>query len=198
MVFKCMVFIIFFVYSCQKKDNVEIYLLKEVKPNKIGVKYLNDDKYDTTTYDSIKNIYYKWGDFDYEKVDLNEKPFISNSEILSLDTLKGVIKFNRNASQRIIKITSDFHRSKQFVITVNGKPVMNGYFHNIFSSFGTDWNTIRFEDLKNIENKELKFYQFNIYKGKGLKNNFDKAKINYSEYPTLIDALVKSGRLEVK
>lgn len=193
---KCVIFILFFISSCQKRDKVEIYLLKEVKPNKIGIKYPSNDEYDTTTYDSLTKNYYKWTDFEYKESDLNKIPFISDSEILSLDTLNGIIKFNNGASQRIIKNTDGFQRSKQFVITVNNKPVMNGYFHNIYSSFGTDWNTIRFDDLKNIDKKDLEVYNFSMYMGKGLKNNLVKNKIYFGKYPLLIDALEETDRIE--
>jgi len=193
---KFIILLLFIVTSCKKRDLVEIYLLKKVKPNKIGVKLSSNDVFDTTTYDSVKNTYYKWTDFNYTQSDLKEFPFISDSEIISLDTLKGEITFNNQASQRIIKSTDGFQRSKQFIITVNKKPVMNGYFHNIYSSFGTDWNTIKFEDLKNIEKSDLESYNFAIYKGKGLKNAFGKNKIYYKEYPLLIHALKGSNRIK--
>lgn len=196
MKFRNLIFILFFVSSCQRRDIVEIYLLKEVKPNKIGVKYASNDEYDTTTHDSVTKAYYKWTDFEYMESDLNKLPFISDLEIVSLDTLNGIIQFNNAASQRIIKNTDGFQRSKQFVITVNNQPVMNGYFHNIYSSYGTDWNTIRFEDLKNIDKKDLEVYNFSMYLGKGLKNNHVKDKIYFNKYPLLIDALEETDRIK--
>ncbi len=140
--------------SCQKKsqDVIEIYLTKERIPHKVGVpfdempKYIDVDlidgvfgRYDNyfISYDTIKKDFIFLGDFEVKKEDLEEKPFITNDEILGFDFKKSNVVVSGNSYYKF----SDkrIGNLAQFVICINKEPVINGYFLSEMSSVYFDW-----------------------------------------------------------
>lgn len=133
--------------SCEKpkRDTIEIYLTKERIPNKDGIPFLEYLKLrnwdlseiDTslerskyTTFDSLNKRTIYLGNFHFKKNDLQEQPFITNEEILGFDEENMKIIFAENIIEKFPELP---HKS-QFVLTINKKPVMNGYFEYIYSS----------------------------------------------------------------
>ena len=134
----------FLVLSCTKKEDViEIYLTKNKiesyngVPLRVGIKdnlilknvvdfYGTDIRVDTITE---KLIY--MGHFNVQKEDLEEKPFIINSEILGFDFEKSEIHLSKNAEEKIYNTQNDWRKNtalrKQFAICYNGAVVLTGY-----------------------------------------------------------------------
>lgn len=140
--------------SCQQKnqDVIEIYLTKERIPHKEGVpfdempKYIDIDltdgffgRYDDyfVSYDTIKKDFIFLGDFEVKKEDLEEKPFITNDEILGFDFEKSNVVVSGNSYYKF----SDkrIGNLAQFVICINKEPVINGYFLSGMSSAYFEW-----------------------------------------------------------
>jgi hypothetical protein len=140
--------------SCQKKhqDVIEIYLTKERIPHKVGVpfeeipKYVNIDltdpvfgRYDHffVSYDTISKDFVFLGEFDIRRENLKEEPFITNDEILGFDFEKSNVVVSGNSYYKF----SDkrIGNLNQFVICINKKPVINGYFLSGMSSAYIDW-----------------------------------------------------------
>ena len=147
---KVFIYLLFLIVmsSCQKKsqDIIEIYLTKERIPHKVGVpfdemsKYVDVDltegffgRYDYffVSYDTINKKPIYLGEFEVKKEDLEEEPFITNDEILGFDFEKSELVINNKATNRISK---EIKELQQFVVCVNNKPQIKGYFQNVMSS----------------------------------------------------------------
>ena len=146
----------FFLISCEKKkkDIIEIYLTKEkiesydgvplrtaIKDTEIinqVIKSYNEEIRNDTIND--KPIY--MGHFVAEFDDLEEKPFITDSEILGFEFEDSRIHFSKSVSEKIYKSIPEWrkknHFGKQFVLNHNGKIILTGYFINSMSSY---WST---------------------------------------------------------
>lgn len=175
--------------SCQKKnqDVIEIYLTKERIPNKDGItleqvnkKYFEEqiDSIDYKqlykiydkgiTYDTInKNIIYL-GDFNFSISDLEEIPIITNNEIQGFDFKKSQILLKDSA----IKKLSDLSNFHQFVILVNKKPILNGYFENHFSSrLISTYFIVYYRNIQNIPKFKItkNYNSLYLFQGTGQK-----------------------------
>lgn len=154
--------------SCQKtnQDVIEIYLTKERIPHKVGVpfkempKYVDIDltdpvfgRYDYffVSYDTINQRPIYLGEFDVQKEDLEPEPFIKNCEIIGFDFEKSELVINNKATNRI---SEEIKELQQFVICVNNKPQIKGYFQNVMSSkiFET-FNLFYFKSQENLKDE---------------------------------------------
>jgi hypothetical protein len=115
--------------------------------------------------------------------DLQEKPLIEDCQIIGYDTIKFEYTIDTLVCSRLSTLNPSLPIGIQFVITVDRKPVISGYFWNPVSSFGCDWYNIPV-----ICKQEIKI-------DKGLP------EYSYTDIPEmrndsrLVDALIKSNRL---
>ena len=173
------------------KHNLEIYLLKSTSKSEEGIparEYFEKQKIDFDTliikrnmnYDTINNELIYAGKFDITKSNLESKPFITNDEIEFLDLKSNEIKFTVSAAKKIASLSGKMTEGHQFVVTDNKRPVFGGYFWSVFSSYGTDWNTIL--HVHKIEGaKPNKKGNYQIFEGKGM-GDFRNDPINFRSY----------------
>jgi hypothetical protein len=195
-------------FSCKKDDNVEIYLLKERKENKFGVEISKLKEYskregyefknfgEYTTIDTINKKILFASDFDFLANDLEAKPFITNDEILKLDTIKGKIEFSNSGGRKLLGLKPNLRNGKQFIITVNKNPVFSGYVWSPYSSNGANWFCIQYEDTQTAKDTTLNNYKFLFYKGLGTSDPKKREKIDFEKYPELLEAFKESDRLK--
>ena len=134
------------------------------------------------------------GHFSAKKKDLQEKPFIENSEILSIDFKKSEIYFTKSVAEKISKLKpkwlKESHFGKQFVLCHNGKIILTGYFINSWSSYWSNTYQIYYhslpekkitDSLKNVRytfSNSINFEENNLKKNIDLYNAFRNRAIN--------------------
>jgi hypothetical protein len=191
--------------SCKEKHEIEIYLLKERVPNKHGVP-VRDIKefregldahpeeaknYVFATYDTVTKQMVFADAFDAPpKEKWQDKPFIKDTEILGLNTFDGKIRLSNSGGIKIIALKHDHLRGLQFVVSDNGKPIMTGYFWNMFSSLESNADNILYLCS---EDPSKEYYDFEIQRT-NWKPSFAK-KTNFKNYPELVNAFKESDRL---
>lgn len=74
--------------------------------------------------------------------DLSSTPFISDKSILGYDTLTYEFLIDTSACYALMELKPSLPIGIQFALTVDGIPILSGYFWNPISSFGCDWYTI--------------------------------------------------------
>ena len=145
-----LLFPFFFIFiSCQKnEDKIEIYLTKEPIEFTEGIHlkdYFTDDsiknKHESTInninrlinknvrIDTIKKELIYCGDFTATKEQLEEKPFIEDSEIINFNSKSSIINFEKSVIKKFDGLK--YYEDKigiQFAVCINEKPVMFGYF----------------------------------------------------------------------
>lgn len=202
--------LVFFLFCCKKKDDViEIYLTKEKIESYDGVplrkaikdtliinqvieNYKEEIRIDTV---NDKPIY--MGHFLVDKNDLEEKPFINDSEILGFDFENSEIHFSKLVSKKIYKLIPEWskesHFGKQFVLCHNGKIILSGYFIGSISSYWSTTYQIYYHSYPEIKRNDtltsvtfsicdsLNFDKNNLRKNKELYNTFKNRLINQSE-----------------
>ncbi|NDJ00138.1 hypothetical protein GWA97_13700 [Flavobacterium sp. LaA7.5] len=168
-------------FSCQNKDEsskIEIYTLKsEVESEK-------------EIYDSIQKEWVYAPEFEVTQNLLNENPLILNEEILCIDTISGRIKLSVVAINKIIALPASMKKGIKFAICKDKKPLLVGYFWSSLSSYGSTWNCIEYDHTKEVESEMF----LNMYKGNGIDAS-KREKINFNNYPELLETLEKSERL---
>lgn len=176
-------FIIFSIYSCQKKDDskIEIYTIKSLNESKEPI------------YDSLQKEFLYAPKFEATEDLLNSTPLIVNEDILCLDTISGQIKLSANAINKIVSLKPSMKEGIKFVICNNKKPLFTGYFWSSFSSYGSMWNSIEYNHTE-IASQPTKL---NIYKGNGIDAS-KREKINFANYKELVQMLTESGKMECK
>lgn len=197
---KRLVFFSFIIFiSCQQKvDELEIYLLKQRVVSTEGIpisearkikefKSIYGEFNDDTNFDIINKRFIFGGKFDVKLSQLEKEPFIKDSEIKSIDTIKGEISFTKSASDKIKKLRPNMINGKQFAICLNKKVVFTGYFWSKYSSYLGTWNCIEYNHLDDKTNL------FSIYKSNGM--NKIRTKINFKEYYDLVKYLNDTNRL---
>ena len=190
-------------FSCSKRESkIEIYLLKSRAENIKGIplkEYVNtvEWKSDTAnfkyvTYDTIQREFIYAGEFDISKSILEDEPFIEDNEIEYLDLKRNIITFKKTAGKKIGSLKGKMREGHQFVVIENGTPLFGGYFWSLFSSYKNNWNTIlHVHQIVNHEPKEDTEYP--IFKENGMNN--PDTKINFEEYPKLIEALKRNNKI---
>ena len=161
-------------FSCKnKEDKLEIYLTKNLVESYEGVPLRNAFK-DSSLISNIENLYGKKirvdtitkkmiysGRFNVTKNDLQENPFIINSEILGLDFKKSEIIFNRSVSENIYKILPNWKnanvRGRQFVLLHNGQIILKGYLIGTMSSYWSNTYQIHFYNNENLNQETVRF-----------------------------------------
>jgi hypothetical protein len=74
--------------------------------------------------------------------DINSDPLIPDRGITSYKLGTYEIKLDSTACKKISQLEPSLPMGIQFVLTLNKKPIITGYFWNKDSSFGTNWYTI--------------------------------------------------------
>lgn len=202
--------IVFLLFSCKKKnDIIEIYLTKDKIESYDGVPLRTAIK-DTTIIrqvlesykeevriDTLNNKPIYMGHFVADLDDLEEKPFVNDSEVLGFDFENSEIHFSKSVTEKIYKSISEWrktsHFGKQFVLIYNGKIILNGYFINSMSSYWSTTHQIIYhrypEHKRNDTSNSISFLMFdslnfeknNLKKNKELYNAFKNRLINQSE-----------------
>lgn len=202
--------LLFLLVACEKKrDIIEIYLTKNKIESYDGVplrtaikdttiirqvleSYKEEIRIDTLNY---KPIY--MGHFVAELGDLEEKPFMNDSEILGFDFENSEIHFSKSVTEKIYKSIPEWrkksHFGKQFVLCHNGKIILNGYFINSMSSYWSTTHQIYYHKYPEHKRNDtltsvaftisdsLNFEKNNLKKNKELFNAFKNRLINQSE-----------------
>ncbi|MCO6173621.1 hypothetical protein NHF50_01040 [Flavobacterium sp. NRK F10] len=195
--------------SCNlKEDKVEIYLLKSRMKNVNGVSLDKTPQYKQgdsiylkklmpeTTVDTSKMKFIFAGKFEFKDDDIEAKPFITNDEILKLDTIKGKIEFSNSGGRKLLGLKPNLRNGTQFIITVNKNPVFSGYVWSPYSSNGANWFCIQYEDTQTAKDTTLNNYKFLFYKGLGTSDPKKREKIDFKKYPELLEAFKESDRLK--
>lgn len=192
--------IIIFLISCnQKKDeDIEIYLLKNRIESYEGVPLR------TAIKDSVilKQVLESWGEgvridtindkpifmghFQVDKKNLQEKPFVVDSEILGLDFKNSRIYFKKSVAERIYDSLPNWNKrkqfGKQFVLCHNHKIILNGYLIPSFSSYWSNSYQIYFHRLPD-ENDTITRVGYSFNYGLNFEeNNLKKHKHLYEAF----------------
>jgi hypothetical protein len=193
--------------SCTKKDKIEIFLLKERKQNLDGIQlskakhFISKDtvhlKYMTamTTYDTVRQKIFYASNFKFEASDLQSTPFITNDQILLLDIKKNLLVLDNEAGWKLLKFKPSMNNGEQFVITINGRPELNGYLWNYRSPQGSSWNTIQYDDFKTIQDSTLKTYSFSFFKGDGTSSRATRKSVDFKKHESFLVAFREQGKL---
>lgn len=186
--------------SCvETKHSIEIYLLKERVTSNEGIPFSKTKdfaKMDSvnldpiakiTNYDTIKKEFIYAGKFEVNPNQMDSNPLINDSEIINLNTKKGNLRFSETAIKKIKDLKAPMQNGIQFVICDNKKPLFTGYFWNSYSSYGSTWNCIEYNNM-NIKD-ELK-----IYKGNGIDAT-KRTSVDFEKSKELIEAFKATNRL---
>lgn len=146
---------------------IEIYLTKKRIESYQGVKLKNSNT-DSIKIEALKN---RWGRksirldttkpelilagaFKANRIDLESSPFIKSDQI-SIDKINGELTLDSTATIKLSELYSD-NFGRQFVLTLNGKPEMFGYFYPSAFSFGC--NTFHYLYLRNSKLSKLELF----------------------------------------
>ncbi len=181
--------LVFTITSCSEKpDVIEIYLTKnkietyegipltdelksKLKEQGHSENYINEVRMNIT-----KNKLVYTGHFLVKKEDLEEKPFIKNSEIIGLDFENSEIHFSKSVAQKILNSLPKWQKNnyfgKQFVLCHNKKVVLSGYFLNNMTSYWSNTYQIFYYQLpKSQENDTIKTVKYLMVDSLKFKKN---------------------------
>lgn len=145
--------------SCKKeKDIIEIYLtkkriesydgiaVKEAIKDSVMLKDILHNYGEKVRVDTINNKLIYMGNFNATHQDLEETPFIKDSEILGMDFKESAIHFKSSVADKIYGQISKWknpqHTGRQFVLCKNGKIILNGYLLGSMSSYWSNTYSI--------------------------------------------------------
>ena len=190
----------FLVLSC-KVDESDLrdstWKIYKMNSNEFGdvISFDNMIVKNDTFFLNNKPIY--MGHFVAELGDLEEKPFINDSEILGFDFDDSRIHFNKSVTEKIYKSIPEWrkknHFGKQFVLCHNGKIIVSGYFIGSMSKYHSNTYQInyhRYPEQKRNDtltsvvfsiSDSLNFEKNNLKKNKELYHAFKNRLINQSE-----------------
>ncbi len=157
--------IFFILSSCNNEnDKIEIYLTEKqietkegipieiaFKGNKSAEYTLERYKNKSVRYDTIKKDFVYFGKFKAEKKDLQKKPIIEDAEIIGYDLKNSLIYLSESGMKKISKLhlNEKDNYGRQFVVCINNKPYIFGYFVNELTSF---WpNTYEIGFIPNVD-----------------------------------------------
>ena len=202
------IFLIFLIFvSCeQKKDIIEIYLtknriesydgvpLRDAIKDSVIINQVLESYKEEIRIDTLKDKPIYMGHFRVNQKDLEEKPFIIDSEILGLDFERSEIHFSKSVTEKIYKSIPNWrkknHFGKQFALCHNGKIILNGYLIGSMSSYWSNTYQIyyhkypehkRKNGIKSVAfsiNDSLNFEKNNLKKNKKLNEAFKNRLIN--------------------
>jgi hypothetical protein len=196
-----------FFISCEdKKDVIEIYLTKNKIESYDGValrtaikdsliiKQVLEAYGEEIRIDTVKDKPIYMGHFLAKKEDLEEKPFINNSEILGIDFKKSEIHFSKSVTEKIYNSIPKWREKnyfgKQFALCYNGKVILNGYLISSMSKYYSNTYQIEYHKypehqrnngIKSVAfsmNDSLNFGENNLKKNKELYNAFKNRILN--------------------
>lgn len=103
-------------------------------------------------------------DFKTQKSDLEKTPFITNEEIYGFDFNNSSISLSKSAMKKILKLPNI---RKQFVVCINNKPELNGYFIvSPFNSYFIENYIFHYNYSKSKDSLNEKTYTFLMFYGK--------------------------------
>ncbi|WP_177764482.1 hypothetical protein [Flavobacterium sp. I3-2] len=138
--------------------------------------------------DTIKNKPIFLGHFLAEQKDLEEKPFINDSEIIGFDFENSEIHFNKSVAEKIYNSIPKWRNSnyfgKQFVLCHNGKIILSGYLTGSMSKFQSNTYQISYyKYLEHKNNNEIKSFAYRISDSLNFeKNNLRKNKVLFEAF----------------
>jgi hypothetical protein len=196
------IFLIFLIFvSCeQKKDIIEIYLTKNkiesydgvplrvaIKDSVIINQILKSYK-EEIRIDTLKDKPIYMGHFLVNQNDLEDQPFIIDSEILGFDFERSEIHFSKSVTEKIYNSIPTWrkknHFGKQFVLCRNGKIILNGYLIASTSSYWSHTYQINFHKYPEHKRKNgMKSVAFSMNDSLNFKkNNLKKNKELYDTF----------------
>jgi hypothetical protein len=200
----CVLTVLIFFGSCEKnEDKVEFYLLKKRIISTEGIpvqeyaKLKNIKDFESVKYcsfDTVSKQFIYGGKFVVGQSDFEIEPLITNDEVLGLNLDKSEFVLSKSARKKISQIKPSMKYGVQFVIAVNKKPCLTGYFRSNISSYIYNWNYIGYDyNNNNIDAKRDKNFV--------IRQNTDYTKwkpilTDLKNYPVLIEAMKNSDRLE--
>lgn len=210
---KLHIFLFFILFcSCSKKENdlkIEIYLVKSRILTYEGVLLKETNEYkkfrlDTHSFysrkkdekfDTVTNQLIYGGKYKVSQYDLKSSPLIEDGEILFLYKDSSQIQLSNSGFRKLQNFNYKDDDGRQYVITVNKKPVLNGYLMSRYSSKVYSHNFLLFDEIveneKPVENHPLEIFCVNSY------IEFSKnTKTDLNNYPLLINAFKKTDRLK--
>jgi hypothetical protein len=196
-------FILTFISCKKEEDKIEIYLLKDRILSSEGIPLIEREGFLKTDknlefakylrYDTISKQMIYGGRFEVKTDDLLAEPFIEDEEIIEVNLNTSEFILSQKGKNKIKELKPSMKHGIQFVICVNRKPILTGYFRSNISSYILNWNYIGYDyinssfDTKNDIN-------FVIRKNDGYLD-WKPYKINLLDYPELVESLKKSRRL---
>ena len=198
-----LIILIFFI-SCKEKykeDKIEFYLTKERIQSFDGVsiqeavfdtnpKYDNNikqrliERYENKVrIDTLKKEIIFAGKFKVQANNLQNKPFIKDSEILGIDFENSSIHFKESVAKNIydsIKIwrNKKHNYGRQFVLKHNEKIILNGYFFSMMSSQLSNTYQILFYPINETQkNDSINSVSYLFYEGLKFDKNLNKNKL---------------------
>ncbi|AWA30952.1 hypothetical protein HYN48_13180 [Flavobacterium magnum] len=195
-----------FFISCEnKKDVIEIYLTKNKVESYDGVplrtaikdtaiiKQVLESYKEEIRIDTINDKPIYMGHFLVGAKDLEEKPFINDSEILGLDFKNSQIYFSETVSKKIYNAIPQWRKTnyfgKQFALCHNGKIVLSGYLFGSMSSYWSNTYQIRYHNFPAVKRKNgIKAVAFTITDSLNFENNNLKKNIEF--YNTFKNRLI--------
>jgi len=166
-------------------------------PVKEYAKIKNIEDFESVKYcsfDTVKKQLIYGGKFVVSQNDFQAEPLVKDDEVLGLNLEKSELILSETARKKISQIKPSMKYGVQFVITVNKKPCLTGYFRSNISSYIYNWNYIGYDYYNNsIEAKHDKNFV--------IRQNPDYIKwkpilTNLKDYTTLITAMKNSSRLK--
>lgn len=178
-----------------KENCIEIYVYKEpILPENCvwyrDSKYYKVDEFDFIKefgiIDTVNNSYSQGGIFIDDMSKIEKKPILKNIDVIAFDCTKSNIILKQDKSFNLSIKNKKIKHLKQFVITLNKKSMLNGYFFNVFSSSVCKTNQIIFFGGNS---KNLNLLMLNYKNKRVLKLNLKQ------DYPELYHAFKNSNRL---
>ncbi len=189
---------------------IEIYLVKSRILTYEGVLLKETYEYkkfrlDTKSYysnkknekfDTVTNQLIYGGKYKISENNLKSSPLIEDSEILFLCKDSSQIQLSNSGFRKLQNLNYKDDDGRQYVITVNKKPVLNGYLMSRrYSSRVYSHNFLLFDEIveneKPAENHPLEIFCVNSY-----IDFSKKTKTDLNNYPLLINAFKKTDRLK--
>jgi hypothetical protein len=207
-------------FGCKKDDNpkVEIYLLKYMVSSFEGQAVVDTDIYkalpdsvkkrpdlvalEQSRYSAIDTQFIYGGDYNVKLSDLKMVPFITDDEILSFNLDNNKLSVDSLAANRIYELKRNMIKGVQFVITVDKKPVLNGYFWSLDSSYSCNSYCIyyistkyinEFRNERFLDKSKAKERYFEIFYNHNSRLSVKKKRPPYP--PKLLEALRQTNRL---
>jgi hypothetical protein len=114
------------VLDTKAQPKIELYLLNKRLPS--SAMYFFENK---KGKDSIE---IRAGKFVAAKEDLEDEPFLSDSDFLAFDTAQHTLLFSEHASRKLGELKPEVGEGIQFSISIDKRPVLSGYIWSPVSS----------------------------------------------------------------